>query len=104
MNDRLRKKRESQKRKDIHKILDLVLDINGMQASQQKVTGNHPTAFLDFAGHIGILTIDVRKNGWCPGQGYGERVEVDVRSRPFSCYCPAELAVEKLMKLKRELA
>ena len=46
MRDRLRKKAEKRKREQIHRLLDLALDINGLGMRKQNVTGNLPTAFF----------------------------------------------------------
>lgn len=45
MNKRLGKKAEKNRRRDIHRILDMVLDINGLEAREREITGNKPTAF-----------------------------------------------------------
>ena len=59
-------KAESRRRRKIHQILDLVLDINGLQRSRASITGNHPTAFFFFCGHTGDAEVTVHKNGWEP--------------------------------------
>lgn len=66
MNRRLRKKAERRRRNQIHKLLDLVLDINGLEPRKQEVTGNLPTAFFEFHGHIGVVEISVHTKGWYP--------------------------------------
>lgn len=66
MNRRLRKKAEKRRRKLIHRLLDLVLDINGMEPREQELTGNLPTAFFEFSGHIGVVKAKVYTDGWNP--------------------------------------
>ena len=57
MKKRLEKKMEKRKREQIHRLLDLALDINGLEPREQKVTGNLPTVFFDFSGHVGRISI-----------------------------------------------
>lgn len=64
MNARAKKKIDKRRRSDLHRLLDLYLDINGMQSSCRDRTGNHPTAFLGFAGHVGICTMKIYPSGW----------------------------------------
>lgn len=66
MNKRIKKKTEKRKRKIIHEIFDKVIVINGLQASRKKDTGNHPTVFFDFSGHIGKIEVRVFSSGWEP--------------------------------------
>lgn len=67
MNTRIKKKIEKRKRETIHKIFDAVLDINRLQASQKEITGDHPTVFLSFVGHIGVIEIEIDNHGWVSG-------------------------------------
>lgn len=64
MNKRVKKKAEKRIRRDIHKALDIVLDINGLGVRKQSVTGNLPTAFFDFSGHTADVDIYIHKKGW----------------------------------------
>ncbi len=66
MNKRLKKEREKNIRKQLHEVLDLVLDINGLQGSSEERTPNHPIAFIDFMGHVGKIRISVFSDGWNP--------------------------------------
>lgn len=51
-------------REQIHEMLDLVLDINGNEQRQQSITGNKPTAFMNFNGQVYDLDVQIHKNGW----------------------------------------
>lgn len=64
MNNRIKKKAEKRRREQIHKLLDLVLDINGIGKRQKKITGSQPTAFFEFVGHVGWVEADVRPCGY----------------------------------------
>lgn len=46
MKKRLEKKMEKRKREQIHRLLDLALDINGLEPRKQDITGSLPTAFF----------------------------------------------------------
>ena len=67
MNRGMKKKAESVRRKKLHRILDQVLDINGLGKRQAKLTGNKPTAFYWINGHTGDLSVTVHSMGWYPG-------------------------------------
>ena len=64
MKKRLEKKAEKLRRKMIHEILDIVLDINTTQPRQKKRTGNKPTAFFSFSGHTSDIHAAVYEHGW----------------------------------------
>ena len=64
VNKRLKKKIDKRKRDKIHKILDLVLDINGTEPRKRSRTGNKPTALLSFSGHTSGIAVSVYSNGW----------------------------------------
>ena len=67
MKKRLEKKIEKMRRKKIHEALEMVLEINTTQERKQSLTGNKPTAFFAFSGHVvGNVDISVYPNGWCP--------------------------------------
>lgn len=46
MKKRLEKKAEKMRRKKVHEILEMVLEINTTYERRQEVTGNKPTAFF----------------------------------------------------------
>ncbi len=64
MNKRLRKKKIEENRKKIHKLLDIVLDINGLSERQRATTGELPTAFFEFIVHVGLVSVSVYDKGW----------------------------------------
>ena len=66
MTKRQKKKAEKIKREAIHEVLDLVLDINGLQASKRDTTGDHPTAFFYVSGHICEIETQIHAKGWYP--------------------------------------
>ena len=72
------KKREEEIRRQIHEVLDLVLDINGLQESNKDETGDHPTAFFEFNGHVGNMRVYVFENGWIENADSGIKLESSV--------------------------
>lgn len=64
MNKRMKNKIEKRRRQQICKVLDLCLQINGLQKSKKECTGDHPTAFFEFSGHVPWVEVDVHKRGW----------------------------------------
>ncbi len=64
MKKRLKRKIEKRRRAEVHRVLDLVLDINGLGKRWEGLTGNLPTAFFDFSGHTACIYVRVFENGW----------------------------------------
>lgn len=64
MNRRQKKKAENIRRAKLHRILDQVLDINGLESRQKSKTGDQPTAFFWFNGNTGITNVMVHYTGW----------------------------------------
>ena len=64
MNRRMKKKAEDIRRAKLHRILDQVLDINGLEARNKSKTGDKPTAFFWFNGNTGVTDIMVHYTGW----------------------------------------
>lgn len=64
MNRRTKKKAEKRMRAKVHKVVDLVLDINGLCPRRRSETGDKPTAFMYFSGHVAGISVDICKNGW----------------------------------------
>ena len=57
---------DTDRRRQLHELLDLVLDTNGLEERVRTYTGYMPTMFLQFSGHIGSIRIDLYSNGWMP--------------------------------------
>lgn len=64
MNKRLKKKKDKMVRREIHNLLDVILDINGFSGRRQEVSGNLPTAFFEFSGHVALAHVSVHDMGW----------------------------------------
>ena len=51
----------------ILRIMELALLLNPTK-TEQEYTGEKPTVFAFFSGHIPDLTVDIHANGWKAGQ------------------------------------
>lgn len=76
MKKRLEKKVEKMRRKKVHEILEMVLEINGTHSRASKKTGSKPTAFFDFYGHTAEIVVNLHKNGWEFGSAPDFRMDV----------------------------
>lgn len=79
MNRRQKKKTEKIRRGKLHRILDQVLDINGMEARTRELTGDKPTAFLYINGHIGTASVSIDYSGWHPDKSDDFRAEFGLK-------------------------
>lgn len=70
MKRRIEKKVEKRRRDKIHELLDLTLDINSTMPRKQEKTGNKPTAFFRFDGHVGAIRLEVCEKGRKTGAAY----------------------------------
>lgn len=97
MRDRLRKKAEKRNREQIHRLLELALDINGLEKRKQSVTGDLPTAFFVFSGHVAAISVEIHSCGW--------RID-DAPDKKVSAYIDKvgelERAVHQLEEIKAE--
>lgn len=98
MNKRLHKKMERRRRDDLHRILDLVLDINGLEPREQEISGSLPTAFLSFSGHVGTMRVDLHNKGWFRNSLADKKIEMHT-------YRPDEVkrAIRNLEQVKKEV-
>ena len=85
-------KADLSKRQALHRLLDAVLDVNGVDARNQEVTGYLPTVFFEFYGHIGWVGVRVYENGWYPGSdaNYDEFVGFDDINKTIKELCKYE--------------
>ena len=67
MKKRLVKKIEKMRRKKVHEILEMVLEINGTNSRTRELSGEKPTAFFCFYGHTTEVYVEVHRDGWCAG-------------------------------------
>ena len=55
---------ESIRRFRVLEIMDMVMRINGTTPTHRELTGNKPTAFMNFNGHTATVRITINANGW----------------------------------------
>lgn len=93
-------------RKQIHEMLDLVLDINGMEARQREETGDKPTAHIHFKGQIGSVNIEVFQNGWYNGAKADLDIYVDLNGNMHWFTKPNDIkikTVDDVIKLLKSI-
>ena len=88
---------EQRGRETIHQMLDLALDINGLEQRRQSITGDLPTVFFEFSGHVAKAEVKVYPQGWSAGEE---------ACKTFYGYCDKadsiEGAIREIMALKDE--
>lgn len=52
------------KKEEAMKIVELAMQVNSMQERQQRCSGNLPTAFVNYSGHVAGLDVMVHETGW----------------------------------------
>lgn len=70
---------ELEKMQKVNEILQLCFAINGLEARQREYTGEKPTIFFDFSGHIALLKIQIHKTGWYAYEQMGKYAQVDIQ-------------------------
>ena len=98
MNQRLKRKIEKRRRQQICEALDLCLQINGLQASDREYTGDHPTSFYEFSGHIAEVCIRIFVRGWKSGQ-HADKTLMGYITRPGEL----DQMIRELKELKKDL-
>ena len=60
----MKKKKYITREEMLHHLLDLVMDINSLECRMLGITGNKPTASIEYSGHVSVVYIRVYMNGW----------------------------------------
>jgi hypothetical protein len=63
MAKKLLKNQQTKARKIVKQIFNLALAINANETTQS-TTGNKPTVFVNFYGHVAVVDISIHRNGW----------------------------------------
>lgn len=50
--------------KEVHEIIDIALQVNGLAEREQEITGSLPTVFIDVSGHVACLEVRIHEQGW----------------------------------------
>lgn len=98
MNQRLKRKIDKRRRQQICEALDLCLQINGLQASYQEYTGDHPTVLYDFGGHVAWISARIYAKGWEAERNPNKELRVDI-TRPDEL----DQMIRELKELKKDL-
>lgn len=62
-------------RRQLHEILDIVLDGNGFESRKRNETGTLPTLFMRFSGHVSKMDVDLYTDGWEGGMSWDHEWE-----------------------------
>lgn len=54
-------------RAQLHTLLDMVLDTNGLESRRRDRTGVMPTMFFEISGHVNRANVRLHPNGWYSG-------------------------------------
>lgn len=61
---RNKNKKVTMRMQAVCKLIGLCLKINSLEARTQEQTGNLPTVFIYYSGHVSKLNIQIHSNGW----------------------------------------
>ena len=103
MNQRAKKKVEKNRRRKLTELFDLALQANSLECRSRRESGNLPTVFLDFSGHVSLISIRVFENGWISA-GDCEEVDLnlDYRYREKDYQEAKELLMQALAKAGKQ--
>lgn len=87
MEKTLTKEEQDTVRRQMHEILDIVLDCNGFEDRRKDITGALPTAFLRFSGHVSKVDVDIFPDGW---ESNAARKTWDLRTDSVNRQCDIE--------------
>ncbi|MGJ1078974.1 hypothetical protein ACR77U_13110 [Enterococcus faecium] len=83
--------KEKELREQLHEILDIVLDTNGLESRSRAKTGTLPTVFIDFSGHVSKVDVSIHRDGWTPSVGYDKQ---------FTFYFDEKIDQERIEELR----
>lgn len=58
------------KKQMINRLVEKCIEINGLSERKKSKTGNLPTVFFEYAGHVSAFEIQIHENGWEPDVSY----------------------------------
>ena len=70
---------ELEKMKKVNEMLQLCFEINGFEARQKEYTGEKPTVFFEFSGHVALFKIQIHKTGWYDYEKMGKYAKPDTQ-------------------------
>ena len=66
-----------EKMQKIQGLFQLALQVNGLEARRKGPTGELPTVFVNYSGHVSIMAFRVCPKGWASGEAWEEK-ELDI--------------------------
>ena len=69
---------EAENRKQLHELLDIILDGNGFGKRCRGETGTLPTLFFRYSGHVASLDVDLFINGWKHGASPDKEWNIEI--------------------------
>ncbi len=90
---------DEEKRAKLHEILDLVLDVNGFEERCAETTGNAPTVFMEFSGHICAVDVNICSDGWRKCKDYDFKGQAFLSDNPIlskGCEYDLDTIIKKL--------
>lgn len=78
-----RDKRTAMRIKAVCEIMEMCLEINGLEERTREKDRNLPTVFCEFSGHVGCLHIRIYYDGWCNGADPDYRYDFALDSDGF---------------------
>ena len=76
-------------REQLHRILDIVLDGNGLECRTREKTGTMPTLFFRYSGHVANMEVELYPDGWASGASHSS----------FDFYTDCDIDDEKIDSL-----
>ena len=112
MTKKLLKGQQNEAREIVKQIFNLALAVNPNDTTQDK-TGEKPTVFVNFSGHVAGIAVRIYRNGWSPSRDvYSEMSIYDIwlADEMFTVFMddyepyPEEKECDQLTKAKAALA
>lgn len=99
MNDFNEKPITAEVRELVLRIMERAMFYNST-STEQKITGNKPTFFVKFSGHIATLEVDIHTSGWnsqCNSEEFAIRlVEVGYNGTPDDIRSKLESVIKRM--------
>lgn len=87
-------------------LVEKAMRINGTSPRTTKDSGNLPTIFADFSGHVAWITFTIYENGWdqINWEKPGEKLRLDMKARSYSFFQDYKMINSRLdaIRLKAE--
>lgn len=92
-------KTTAQKRVKAFEIMKLAMLLNDTE-TKQEITGNKPTVFVEFSGHVNALSCRICLNGWHPH--HDSNYDFSIFFLEENCSKELDECIDKLTELCKE--